>query len=276
MRGLFARLVIAPEVITELGKPNSQLAHAWDTVIPHLLVNPEDDFVRNLSAALIGELKEGSVLSDRRGFVPKIVSALLRHHAKVAWPVFAGALRDENGKPVYSVISLLSKTGLFGDGGTPLWSLPPVEFRRWAEENRDLLPFFLAEVPLYFQQKTEQQAAGTVDVSTPGDKDATFEDAVPEPEPGMCFAWHPLARVLIDLCGKDEVRDCLFSNLFSFGSTGSRVPYLKKRISLAKDLAKSSHADLKQIAGEIIEALEAEVKREKKFDAHYAAGIHAR
>ena len=80
--------------------------------------------------------------------------------------------------------------------------------------------------------------------------------------------------MILELCGKGEVYGSLSSNISNFGSTGSKVPYLEKRVKLMADLAESDVPDLKQIAMKISDNLKAEIAREEKNDAQRAAGIN--
>jgi hypothetical protein len=88
------------------------------------------------------------------------------------------------------------------------------------------------------------------------------------------FRWHPHALILIELGEKDSVERCISSNLLSFGSTGSRVPYLDKRIALIKDLMKTDNQELRAIAESIMAVLQAHKAHERKRDAEHAAGIY--
>ena len=118
----------------------------------------------------------------------------------------------------------------------------------WVQAHRDLIPLVLHFMSLY-----------SVDESETG---------------GERFRWHPHALVLIELGEKDSVKQCISSNLLSFGSTGSRVPYLDKRIALVKDLMTTENPDLHAIAESIMRTLEAHKEFEQKRDAEHAAGIY--
>jgi hypothetical protein len=88
------------------------------------------------------------------------------------------------------------------------------------------------------------------------------------------FRWHPHALVLIELGERDSVEECISSNLVSFGSTGSRVPYLDKRIRLVNDLIATDNRELRAIAESVMAALDAHKAHEQKRDAEHAAGIY--
>ena len=190
-------------------------------------------------------------------------------------------MKDEHGKPRFSVIELLSNTGYVGDSGAPLSRLSTEEFRRWVEQNRELIPYFLPQIPLYQTElvRPPQSSEPTLVEGAESEEVATLRDMVNrdlnESASGEQYVWHSHAKVLLDVCGKDFLRKCLNRDLFSFGSTGSRVPYLEKRVALVQGLTRSDNADLKMIAESLIDALQSEIKSEQKFDAQRAAGIHA-
>ena len=117
-----------------------------------------------------------------------------------------------------------------------------------AQRYRDLIPLVLHFMSLYSVDETE----------TGGER----------------FHWHPHALVLIELGKKDSVKQCISSNLLSFGSTGSRVPYLDKRIALVKDLMATENPELRAIAESVMRTLEAHKEFEQKRDAEHAVGIY--
>ena len=279
MRDLLADLLVMPQVLSAL--KNSEVGHAWEVCVEFLLRGPKKDFAARLSIALTNEVMNSGMIGYGDNYVSKAATTLLRDHPKYSWPAFAAAVKDENGKLRFSVIELLSKTGYVGDSGVPLSRLPTEEFRRWVEQNRELIPHFLRQVPLYQAEVTHppQASEPTVVEGAEHDEVATLMELVNgelnEAASSEQYVWHSHAKVLLDVCGKDFLRNCLASDLFSFGSTGSRVPYLEKRVALVQGLARSDNADLKMVAESLIDALQSEIKREQKFDAQRSAGIHA-
>ena len=155
---------------------------------------------------------------------------LLANFPKVVWPIFEKALNDKEIR--FRLIDLLGRGGSrFDDSGSPLWNLPGGQFKTWARAHRDLIPLVLHFKPLYTVEK--------------------------EDDGREKFRWHPHALILIELGEKDAVERCISSNLLSFGSTGSRVPYLDKRIALVKDLVMTENQDLRAIAESIMAGIEA-------------------
>lgn len=71
-----------------------------------------------------------------------------------------------------------------------------------------------------------------------------------------------------------SVHDEVASSLWCFGSWGSRVPYLQRRIRLAKKLENYGIPQFTRWSKEIVEAFEKEVARAMKRDEEHAVGIY--
>jgi hypothetical protein len=175
------------------------------------------------------------------------VGLLLANFPKVVWPTFEKALNAEETR--FWLIDLLGRGGSrFDDSGSPLKNLPADQFKVWAQAHKELIPLVLHFMSLYTIEKGDDGSEK--------------------------FRWHPHALVLIELGEKDSVEKCISSNLFSFGWSGSHVPYLDKRIRLVKDLLLTENQDLREIAESVMTVLEAYKEYERKRDAEHAAGIY--
>ena len=241
-RDLLEKLVVAEQSVS-----TAHDLHFWtDNAKKLLLANPRDEWIRELTRRIVTEVAQSENRYVTRDRFAAIVGLLLTNHAEVAWPVFEDALNDQENR--FALIDLLGRGGgRFDDSGSPLWNLPVEQFRRWAQVHADLIPLVLHFMSLYTVQKR-------------GDGKERFQ-------------WHPHALVLMELGEKESVRESILSNLLSFGSTGSRVPYLDKRINLVTDLIATNDADLREIAESVIEVLRAHREYEQKRDAEHAAGI---
>jgi hypothetical protein len=242
-RDLLERLVITPEVVS-MGHD----LHLWsDNAKQVLLSNPSDDWIRRLTKAIIDESNNEKSRVFVRDTFAEVVGLLLAHYPKISWPLFEQTLGDSEKR--FRVMDLLGRGGSrFDDSGSPLWNLPAEQFRSWAEANKDLIPLVLHYMSLYTVDKDEN---GT-----------------------ERFHWHPHVLAVVQLGERDSVEGCLSSNLLSFGSTGSRVPYLEKRIALVRDLTRTENQELRAIAEALLTVLEAHKAHEKKRDAEHAAGIY--
>ena len=275
MRDFVTRLVLMPEVIDHIN--GTMIGHSWKEAVQALLSAPPDGFVEGLAAVLADRADSGSILSYNYSGAAPVLRDLLQRFPKQVWPVFEARIRDEEGRPNYSLVDLLCQSGRLDDSGVPLWELDADHFREWAERNRDLMPYLLHHMPLYRIEPGAAPETSTPDLPESPQEGIPIElpDPTGVPKPGDRYVWHPLALVVAELCGKGELHGALSSNIFSFGSTGSRVPYLEKRLQLMADLAESDVPDLKLIAQKISDELKSEIEREKKNDAQRAAGIYA-
>lgn len=237
----------------------------------------ESDIARLNGDQLANSADSGSILSYNYSGAAPVLRGLLQRFPKQTWPVFEARIRDEDGSPNYSLVDLLCQSGRLDDSGVPLWELDADHFREWAEQNRDLMPYLLHHMPLYWIEPGAAPESSVPDSLESPQEGIPIElpDPTGVPKPGDRYVWHPLALVVAELCGKGELHGALSSNIFSFGSTGSRVPYLEKRLQLMADLAESDVSDLKLIAMKVSNELKSEIDREKKNDAQRAAGIHA-
>ena len=92
--------------------------------------------------------------------------------------------------------------------------------------------------------------------------------------PGDKFEWSPFAKFYIEKEGQDGLLGKLRSMLFSFGSSGSRVPYLENRLKLIKRLkCDSQDLTLQNVCSRLMADLVKEIERESKKDAHRSLGL---
>jgi hypothetical protein len=182
----------------------------------------------------------GAVVAEKSwvnaDYAALVTTELFRKAPAETWEVFGNALRksDEFGK--YVLAGFLGKSGShFDNSGSAIWELPAEQFRQWVRENRDLIPRVLDKISL----------CNAENPGTPEEK----------------LTWHSHATILLEE-GTDEraLISSLFSNLFSFGSVGSRVPYLEKRLALVRALKDSPDARLVRVAAALEKILMEEIK----------------
>jgi len=276
MRDFVVRLVVTPEVVDHIN--GTMIGHAWKEAVDALLMNPPDGFVVALAEVLAEQAESGNIFSYMDMTASPILRRLLKEYSADVWPVFESKLRDKEGRPNYPVVDLLCQSGRLDETGVPLWEMEPAAFRAWAEQNMDLMPYLLHHMPLYTIERGGRPKSQLATETSPDESQEgiafDFADPTGVPQPGDRYVWHPLALVVAELCGKGELQGALSSNIFSFGSTGSRVPYLEKRLQLMADLAESDVPDLKQIALKVSDSLKSEIERETKNDTQRAAGIY--
>ena len=277
-RDLFARLVASRAVVD--GFEMSSVAHAWQRVLKPLLNGPLDpDLVSGLAQLIIEDAKKQVYFGLRDSPVASLPSELLTRYPEVAWPIFERNLRDEEGKPSFSLVDLLCRTGILDASGTRLWDKDESAFRCWAGHNPDLISIAAERMPLYVVAKRDSPVAdlkvGGEDGSVDFNESVGNEYPVRNLRPDECHVWHSLASCVLDLIGHRDMVFTLMNSLLSFGSTGSRVPYLEARMRLVRDLEATPDADLHAVASEVVSIVQSEILREQKIDAQRAAGIHA-
>jgi hypothetical protein len=157
-------------------------------------------------------------------FLPAVTAELLKKAPLESWRVFSQPILEGNEAQKYIMAEFLGKMGSsFQDTSSALWALPEGQFREWVHANPEVAPRVLGSMSLYTVEEREDGSER--------------------------FKWHPHALVLLEEgTNEAELADALESNLFSFGSTGSRVPYLEKRVALVQDLEASDNPRVKRIA----------------------------
>jgi len=246
-RNLIKDLILSPEICT-IGR-NSMAGYHWQTSTKELLAsNPSEDWVRKLTLAIANLAAQKSTMPGVRDNIREIIGILLGQYTKIAWPIFKAAFENEEKSDYYFLVKLLTDGGSsFDNHGSPLWSLPANELKSLVEAKPDLIPYFLHFMSLYTVKKDENGSEQ--------------------------FCWHPHALLLLEIGKTEDVIGSIHANLFSFGSSGSRVPYLEKRISLIKSLPTNNKKELIQIVDVLLNSLTELLEAEQKRDAQHAAGI---
>jgi hypothetical protein len=245
---LLEEWVVNDDVLKALG--GAHFRYEWNELVEKFLQeSPAPSWVAQLAAGLIKTQIAGDSRIYSPDELPKLLETLLSQYFTIAWPVFAKALRETDDYGRDLLCDLLAKEGTsFDEKGSPLWQIPSEEFRRWAEANKDIVPVLLGRIALY-----------------------TLE---PDREGKERARWHPYTLILLELGDEAEVQSSLSSNLYTFGSVGSRVQYLEKRLKLLKDLAQADNPKLRRIAEAILPAFEQMKRAEAARDEERSAGIY--
>lgn len=169
-----------------------------------------------------------------------VATRLFEKASMETWVVFGDALASGNDTQKYVLAEFLGGSeSMFEDSGSPLWALPEHRFREWVKEHSAVVPLLLERISLY---TVEKQADGQ-----------------------EVFRWHPHALILLNgSTDIGQVQRALAGNLLSFGSTGSRVPYLEKRIALVRSLSAAVGPGLAEVSRVLEAWLEAELERTKR------------
>jgi len=233
---LFRTLLLAKGLV--LG--DSHFGWRWHEVALKLIAITGDvEWLKSISRFICEALvaSETWVGTDYLGVV---ASKLFEKAPAETWSSFGYALSAGDDFQKYVLSEFLGKSGSsFDDTGSPLWSLPEDQFRSWVGANQTLVPLILGKISLYTVEKLENGQEA--------------------------FKWHPHALVLLgEGAIEEELERALKGNLFSFGSTGSRVPYLEKRLALVRRLFDTGDARLARIARRVQDWLTDEIERTKR------------
>ena len=247
-RKLMKSLLLLPEVLSK-GR-STRTGYEWQENAKKILSDTSDaNWVRELTKVLIAAAKDRLIMPWASDNIHPIISLLLEKHSDIVWPVFLDTFNHTEVGEYYYLIKLLTEGGSsFENHGSPIWNLPSDKLRPWAEANPQVVPGLLHFMALYFVQQ-----------STNGSEE---------------FCWHPHSLILLGIGEVDEVIGCVHANLASFGSSGSRVPYIEKRIVLVNKLHSAGDKRLSHIADTVIGFLMQSLESARKQDEHHAAGIY--
>lgn len=176
-----------------------------------------------------------------------VVSKLFETAPAETWPPFGDALASGDDFEKFILSEFLGKSGSsFDNTSSPLWRLPVEQFQAWVRANPSIVPLILGKISLYTVEKQGSEVA--------------------------VFNWHPHALILLkEGSNEEEMSKELMRNLFSFGSTGSRVPYLEKRLALIHMLSENGDAKLARIGRPVHEWLSKEIEQTKRAEMNEKA-----
>jgi len=158
-------------------------------------------------------------------YLRELSRQLVRKAPEAIWGIFAARLEGEDDLAKYTLFNFLTKADVGFDEARAepvVWQLPLPFFRAWIAAHPQLIPRLLDQIQLF----TVVQDGPNV----------------------QSYQWHPFSLELLQQ-GQDEetLLNELYGNLFSFGSTGSRIPYWERRLALAQTLSASDNAKLRRI-----------------------------
>ena len=244
---LLESILLMPSVV--IAKRNSMITYYWQQYVTFLLNDsPTEKWIADLTNLFIKVATDRSIMLWINDNIHPLVGLLLSKHTEIAWPIFCEAFSNPKKGDHYALVQLLSNGGsVFCNHGSPIWGLPTSNLKVFAEQYPDLVPGILHFMSLFIVNKSKSG--------------------------GESFAWHPHAVLLLEYGSLKEVIGCVQANLASFGSSGSRVPYLQARIDLIKSLYNGDNSRFKTIADSLMSVFNDAIDRAKKTDEQHAAGI---
>jgi hypothetical protein len=231
-----------------------QRSYTWRETLAPLLRNREDEELARAVAEQIIELAESASPSTSIGpELDKVVEALFDNYLEEVWPMFGDALLSGSLKSM-TIMEIVAKNPLAsssetGPGGPLFRSIDNDFLIEWCEENSPDGPALLGQtVPIF-----------AADSESASDRRPSMGDEPQDPR------WHPFGLRLLDEFGNlEEVRASLSSNIFSFSSSGSRIPYYERRITLLEELLEQDIPAVRQWASKEISRYEKTIEQERQ------------
>jgi hypothetical protein len=183
-------------------------------------------------------------------FVNQILSVLVSEYPKVTWPLLGDELIA--GRSIRYLVgrNSFSSTPHKNDDKHPevtgclLDAVPPDVMLKWAKRHRACIHKLLDLFSLFVQV---------------GETDD--------------YNWNETVAKLVDIHFDEKCERAIGGNLMSFGSVGSRVPYLDRRVRLLAKWANHPNPKVCEMVQRQTRFLEDDKRREAANDAHFAAGI---
>lgn len=236
-RDFLRELVMLPEF--SFGLEGTMDGHRWQDASIKLLHEQRDEaLAAELTRQILAAQKDSRVRMSGDMYRRPVLIELLKSYATVSWPLLGAELLGENH---YQYQWLMEGIGFEEEGPSVLWNLPSEILAKWAAENPggrtrlgDMMNLFTIE------------------------KDGSYR-------------WHPTALALFGGGVDEEFTRAMRRKLLSFGSVGSRVPYVERRIALLNLLKDHPQPSVRQMASNVIALLEEVRAQEQKRDEESAA-----
>jgi len=231
-----------------------QRSYTWrETLVPLLQDREDKELARAVAEQIIELAESASPASNLGPELEEVVEVLFDEYLAEVWPMFGEAMLSGSMKSM-TVMEIVAKNPLVsssevGPGG-PLFRCIDEEFLiEWCAENTPEAPALLGQTVPIFVGESESAS----------ERRPSMGDEPQDPQ------WHPFALRLLDEFGDlEEVRASVSSNIFSFSSTGSRIPYYERRITLLEELLELDIPDVRQWASKEISRYEKTIKQERQ------------
>lgn len=238
-RHFLRELIMLPQFSFDL--QSTMDGHHWQDISIKLLGEKRDEaLATELTHQILAAQNDSRLRMGGDTFRRPVLVELLKSHASVTWPLLGAELLGAN---YYRYQWLLEGIGFEEEGASVLWNLPPEVIAKWAAEN----------------PAGRVRLGGLMNLFTVK-KDGSYR-------------WHPTALALFEHGVDKGFVDGMQRKLLSFGSVGSRVPYVVRRIELLRALQTHSQPSVREMANKLIALLEVVRAQEAKRDEEEAAGI---
>lgn len=239
-RSFIRSLLLSPHFTSELA--SSMDAHLWEEAAVQLLNETIDnELAVELTKQIFDSQRVDKIRFEADSYFRPVLAVLLSKYAEQSLPIL-GAYAVS--KDYFYLRNLLRRDSFDEDGIAVLNNLPADVLISWIKDNKEALPRILNLLTLFTVDKEGE------------------------------YHWHPTVLRLFENDVDEESFHAIHSNMFSYGSTGSRVPYIDKRIRLVKTLENHPKARIREIAQMLLTSLESDRKRTAKEQEQRDAGIY--
>jgi len=239
-RDFLRELMLSPEF--SLSLRSTMDLHHWQEAAQTMLTENRDEVLaRELTSQIIAAQKiEEFRFSGDWAYRP-LLATILSAYAETCWPLLAVEVLSRDH---YRMDGLLRGFGFDERQSSVLWKVPTDLLVTWAKENPVGQTRVLAIMTPFYADKE-----------------------------GLDH-WHPSVLALLAEGVNEDGKRAVAGNLFSYGSTGSRVPYIERRIRLLHALDDHPQASVREMARELVTWFEADKVRQQASDEQEAAGIY--
>jgi hypothetical protein len=238
-RDLIRNIVLSPGFASALVQTMD--GYYWQQAVSKLLTENRDE---ELAIEVTKQIIEVQTRRDARfigdTYQRAVLRVLLSQYSFQIWPLLGAELLS---KSYYKLKSVLGGFGFNDKEFSVLWEVPNELMLAWVNENPRALPRILNTIALFTVDENEE------------------------------YHWHPLVLGILNRDLDREAIGAIWSNLFSYSSTGSRVPYIEKRVRLLRELDRHSNPTVQEMGQMLIAAFEKDKERCLKEDEEFSAGI---
>ena len=243
----YIKKILSTDYILKESKHSVMDSDHWQNAVTKMLEeNTDEVFAISITKQIV------DICLDHEGYgrcdfsIRPVLELLIKKYHSVTWPIVAHALENKAiiGNGSYNLYHLLGKSDSFRCIDNVIWNLPSEKLIKWAKEFPSNVSDLFTYIGLYYV-----------------DKEGNYQ-------------WHPMVIDLLENCYEEDHYNQIRMNFSSFGSSGSRVPYIENRINLFKRLIDHPDSKLQKLARILISDFEVEKERELKKDAEHRIGAY--
>jgi len=244
-RASFRKLLMADGLLGD-AKSQGMEMHYWGITAKRLVEGEKDvKLAHHLAKEMVDVCKSDKVLlGNKKNDMKGVLGVLFAEYLEQSWPVIGRGLLSKNWRLVDNLKHLLGVGYDKEEGECVLTEVPEEVLIAWCAKNKPKGPKIVSNIiPIFGQGESSEE-------------------------------WHPLTKKMIDNFGSiEEVRRALTSNLVSFVSSGSRVPYYRRRLGLVEKLLCHKSKEVRLWAEQVRKGLEHDINESSIRDEEWRFGI---